>query len=102
MGNLTWEKVTKDLYTAVLVLAGCNILGNIFDVLDTFEVPFVGILATILYLCAAAATVWFCILLGQWQKVADANAQIGEESFINGKYILAQKGKKNYFIIKVA
>ena len=36
------------------------------------------------------------------EKVADINAQIGSESFINGKYILAQKGKKNYFIIKIA
>ena len=35
------------------------------------------------------------------EKVNDINARIGEESFINGKYILAQKGKKNYFIIKV-
>ena len=35
------------------------------------------------------------------EKVADINALIGEESFINGKYILAQKGKKNYFIIKI-
>ena len=35
------------------------------------------------------------------EKVGDINAQIGEESFINGKYILAQKGKKNYFIINV-
>ena len=35
------------------------------------------------------------------EKVADINAQIGSESFINGKYILAQKGKKNYFIINV-
>ena len=35
------------------------------------------------------------------EKVNDINAQIGEESLINGKYILAQKGKKNYFIIKV-
>ena len=35
------------------------------------------------------------------EKVADINTQIGEESFINGKYILAQKGKKNYFIINV-
>ena len=36
------------------------------------------------------------------EKVNDINAQIGEESFINGKYILAQKGKKNYFIIQIA
>lgn len=67
------ENVTKNLYTAVLVIAGCSILGGIFDVLDTFAVPFVGILATILSIGVAAATVWFCILLGKWQKVADAN-----------------------------
>jgi tyrosyl-tRNA synthetase len=36
------------------------------------------------------------------EKISDINAQIGSESFINGKYILAQKGKKNYFIIKIA
>lgn len=35
------------------------------------------------------------------EKVTDANALIGRESYINGKYILAQKGKKNYFIIKI-
>ena len=34
-------------------------------------------------------------------KVNDINAQIGEEHFLDGIYILAQKGKKNYFIIKV-
>ncbi len=34
-------------------------------------------------------------------KVNDINAEIGEESFLDEKYILAQKGKKNYFIIKV-
>ena len=35
------------------------------------------------------------------EKVTDANAMRGSESYINGKYILAQKGKKNYFIIKI-
>ena len=35
------------------------------------------------------------------EKVADINAMIGEESLLNGKYILAQRGKKNYYIIKV-
>lgn len=35
------------------------------------------------------------------EKVADINASVGEDSVLNGKYILAQKGKKNYFIIKV-
>ena len=35
------------------------------------------------------------------EKITDINAQIDSESFINGKYILAQRGKKNYFLIKV-
>ncbi|MGN1219380.1 MAG: tyrosine--tRNA ligase [Candidatus Cryptobacteroides sp.] len=35
------------------------------------------------------------------EKVTDINAQIDSESFINGKYILAQRGKKNYYLIKV-
>ena len=35
------------------------------------------------------------------EKVTDINAQIHSESFIDGKYILAQRGKKNYFLIKV-
>ena len=35
------------------------------------------------------------------EKATDINAQIDSESFIDGKYILAQRGKKNYFLIKV-
>ncbi len=35
------------------------------------------------------------------EKVTDVNAMIGQESVMNGKYILAQKGKKNYYIIKL-
>lgn len=34
-------------------------------------------------------------------KISDINAVIGEESVLDGKYILAQKGKKNYFIINL-
>lgn len=34
-------------------------------------------------------------------KVVDINATISQEYFLGGNYILAQKGKKNYFIIKV-
>jgi tyrosyl-tRNA synthetase len=32
-------------------------------------------------------------------KVTNPDLLIGEEFLINGKYILAQKGKKNYFMI---
>ena len=33
------------------------------------------------------------------EKVADPDLFIGEEFLINGKYILAQKGKKNYYLV---
>ena len=34
-------------------------------------------------------------------KISDIDCQISENDIIDGKYILAQKGKKNYFIINV-
>ncbi len=34
-------------------------------------------------------------------KVTDINADVTEADIVNGHYILAQKGKKNYFIIKI-
>ena len=35
-------------------------------------------------------------------KVTDINATVSEQDIVNGHYILAQKGKKNYFIINIA
>ena len=34
-------------------------------------------------------------------KVGDIDYQVSENDILDGKYILAQKGKKNYFIIKI-
>ncbi len=34
-------------------------------------------------------------------KISDIDCQISESDIIDGKYILAQKGKKNYFIINI-
>ena len=34
-------------------------------------------------------------------KVSDPAAVIGKESLLQEKYILAQRGKKNYFLIRV-
>ncbi|MCQ2163239.1 MAG: tyrosine--tRNA ligase, partial [Bacteroidales bacterium] len=34
-------------------------------------------------------------------KVTDVNYEVSEKDVMDGKYILAQKGKKNYFIINV-
>ena len=35
-------------------------------------------------------------------KMQDIAANISKESLLNGKYILAQKGKKNYYLVKIA
>ena len=35
------------------------------------------------------------------EKMTDINRQVGEGDIIDGKYILVQKGKKDYFIINV-
>ncbi len=35
------------------------------------------------------------------EKVTDINAQLGESDILDGKYILVQRGKKNYYIINV-
>ena len=34
------------------------------------------------------------------EKFTDANGALTAEHLVNGKYILVQKGKKNYFILK--
>ena len=34
------------------------------------------------------------------EKFTSADGVLGEDNLINDKYILVQKGKKNYFIIK--
>lgn len=34
------------------------------------------------------------------EKVAEMDASVGEDSLLNGQYLLVQKGKKNYFVIK--
>ena len=33
------------------------------------------------------------------EKVADANAKAGADALIAGKYLLVQKGKKNYYLL---
>lgn len=35
------------------------------------------------------------------EKLSDANATIGTEALLNGKYILVQRGKKNYYLLIV-
>ena len=85
----------------------------VFDGVPTFEVPAEKFPLGVIDLLAAESQVFpskgECRKMIQAngvsinkEKVADINTQIGSESFINGKYILAQKGKKNYFIIKIA
>ncbi len=40
-------------------------------------------------------------LLLNKEKVGDSNISIGNSNLINGKYMLIQKGKKNYYLIRV-
>ena len=35
------------------------------------------------------------------EKVTDADGKIGSEQLLNDKYLLIQKGKKNYYLVKV-
>ena len=35
------------------------------------------------------------------EKIADPNASVSEEVLLNGKYILVQRGKKNYYLLIV-
>lgn len=35
------------------------------------------------------------------EKITNVEARVSEEDFINGKYLLIQKGKKNYFLISI-
>ena len=35
------------------------------------------------------------------EKVSDVALQLGQEHLLDGKYILVQKGKKNYYILKI-
>jgi tyrosyl-tRNA synthetase len=36
------------------------------------------------------------------QKISDPNHRITTDDYINGKYLLVQKGKKNYYLIRVS
>jgi tyrosyl-tRNA synthetase len=35
------------------------------------------------------------------KKITDPEAQVTEDDFINGKYLLVQKGKKNYYLVRI-
>lgn len=84
----------------------------VFDGVPTFEVPEDKFPAGAIDLLAGETSVFpskgECRKMIQAggvsinkEKITDIGAVIDSSHFINGKYILAQKGKKNYFIIKV-
>ena len=85
---------------------------QVFEGVATFEVPASTLPAGIIDLLSVATGIFpskgECRKMIQSggvsinkDKVTDINAVITDEHVIGGKYILAQKGKKNYFIIKV-
>ena len=85
---------------------------QVFEGVATFEVPASTLPSGIIDLLSVATGIFpskgECRKMIQSggvsinkDKVTDTNAVITDEHVIDGKYILAQKGKKNYFIIKV-
>ena len=85
---------------------------QVFEGVATFEVPASTLPSGIIDLLSVATGIFpskgECRKMIQSggvsinkDKVTDINAVITDEHVIGGKYILAQKGKKNYFIIKV-
>ena len=85
---LTWQKVTKDLYTAVLIQVAAGVLGGIFGVINFLNAPdnlaellltgdvgfgALDVLELICSLAAVGGCIWFFISLGNWKKVAEAN-----------------------------
>ena len=85
---------------------------QVFDGVPTFEVPADRLPMNILDLLAVETSVFpskgECRKMVQAggvsidkEKITDINASVGNESVLNGKYILAQKGKKSYFLIRL-
>ena len=71
MGNLTYSQVTKNLFTAVLVSAGCSIVAGLCGLF--WLVPAFAIIALIFNLGTIGANIWFFISLGNWKTVVDSN-----------------------------
>ena len=85
---------------------------QVFDGVQTFRVPASKFPCNIIDLLSVETSVFpskgECRKMIQGngvsinkEKVSDVNAVIGTDAVLDGKYILAQKGKKNYYIITV-
>ena len=85
---------------------------DVFDGVPTFEIQRSALPMGILDALAVETAVFPSkaearkMLLGNGvsinkEKVTDVNRQLTEDDIIDGKYILAQRGKKNYYIIIV-
>ena len=85
---------------------------QVFKGVPTFEVPFSELPCNVIELLAVKTQVFpskgECRKMIQSNgvsinkdKITDINAEIGQAEIMDGKYILAQKGKKNYFIINI-
>ena len=65
------------------------------------NVPFVFVELISIYLSIAGAGVYFLFKIYQALEKINDNFQLSETDLLNEKYILVQKGKKNYFLIIV-
>ncbi len=84
---------------------------SVFDGVPQFELPAEKLGGNILDLLAVETSIFpskgECRKMIQAnglsinkEKFTDANGVLTQENLVNGKYILVQKGKKNYFILK--
>ncbi|MCQ2186203.1 MAG: tyrosine--tRNA ligase [Bacteroidales bacterium] len=84
----------------------------VFDGVPTYEIPAEELPCNILEVLAVKTDIFPSkgearkLIQGNGlsinkDKMADPNYELGQADIIDGKYILIQKGKKNYFIIKV-
>ncbi len=77
MGNLTWHKVTKNLYSAVAIQAVSAVTTSVICMMNGVSFSFLSdindmderVIAT--NILTIAATIWFSVLLWQWKKVTD-------------------------------
>ncbi|MCQ2158507.1 MAG: tyrosine--tRNA ligase [Bacteroidales bacterium] len=84
----------------------------VFDGVPTFDVPKSGLPVGVLDFLAVQTTVFPSkgearkMIQGNGfsinkEKVTDINYEVSEKDIIDGKYILVQKGKKDYYIINI-
>ena len=89
-----------------------DVFLSVFEGVPQFEVPSADLNLDVLELLAVETSVFASkgearrLIIGggvsiNKEKITDPDRAIGRDDFINDKYLLIQKGKKNYYLIRV-